>query len=170
MILPHIAKAILKLGGWTLVGKAPEIRKVVFIVAPHTSNWDGFWALVAKVALRLDVHFFGKDSLFWFPLNILLKGLGGIPLNRSEAGPAVQQAIDWFDAEDRFHFALAPEGTRSKTKGWKTGFYRIADGANVPIFLAFLDYRDKRRLTVSFIGKTQPASAGFLLPARLPWR
>ena len=132
------------MGGWTVVGKAPDIHKAVFIVAPHTSNWDGFWALVCVVALRLDVHFFGKKSLFWFPLSVLLKGLGGIPLDRSAAHSAVQQAIDAFDSAHRFNFALAPEGTRSKTVGWKTGFYRIAEGAGVPVFLAFIDYRGKR--------------------------
>jgi 1-acyl-sn-glycerol-3-phosphate acyltransferase len=141
---PRVARLILRLGGWTVVGGPPDVKKAVLIAAPHTSNWDGFWALVYKVALGLEVKLFVKKSLFWFPLSLLLRGLGGIPLNRSDARLAVEQAIDAFNSEDRFFFGLAPEGTRGKTAGWKTGFYRIAEGAGVPVILGFFDYRSKR--------------------------
>ncbi len=122
----------------------PDTPKAVFIAAPHTSNWDGFWAMVYKVAIRADIHFFAKHSLFWFPLGNLLRALGGIGLDRSRAGSAVQQAIDMFNTEDSFYFGLAPEGTRTKKPGWKSGFYRIAEGAGVPVYLGFLDYKHKR--------------------------
>jgi len=134
----------LRIGGWTPVGTVPDVPKAVFIAAPHTSNWDGFWALVYKVAVDLDVHFFGKHSLFWFPLSTLLRSLGGIPLDRRRAGSAVQLAVDMFEAEDQFFFGLAPEGTRSLRDGWKSGFYRIASEASVPVFLGVLDYENKR--------------------------
>lgn len=140
----RIARWLLKLGGWTPVGEVPDVPKAVFIAAPHTSNWDGFWALTYKVAIGLDVHFFAKKTLFWFPLGTLLRGLGGVPLDRSKATSAVQQAVDMFDAQDQFHFGLAPEGTRSLKRAWKSGFYRIAAGADVPVFLGFLDYATKR--------------------------
>ncbi|MEL7186256.1 MAG: 1-acyl-sn-glycerol-3-phosphate acyltransferase, partial [Pseudomonadota bacterium] len=110
------------------------------IAAPHTSNWDGVWALVYKVALGLDIRFFAKHSLFWFPLNILLRSLGGIALDRRRAGSAVQLAVQKFETEETFFFGLAPEGTRSLTPGWKTGFYRIAQQANVPVIPGFLDF------------------------------
>jgi len=144
MILPRIARLLLRLGGWTVVGTAPTVHKAVIIAAPHTSNWDGFWALVYKVATGLDIRFFGKQSLFWFPLGILLRGLGGLPLNRGLAGAAVAQAIEEFNTNEQFYFGLAPEGTRGKTSGWKTGFYRIAEGAGVPVGLGFLDYSRKQ--------------------------
>lgn len=144
MILPRIARVILRLGRWTMVGGTPSLSKAVFIAAPHTSNWDGFWALAYKVAIGADIRFFAKHSLFWFPLGILLRSLGGIPLNRGSATAAVKQAIDAFNATDHFYFGLAPEGTRRKTSGWKTGFYRIAEGAGVPVGLGFLDYRHRR--------------------------
>jgi 1-acyl-sn-glycerol-3-phosphate acyltransferase len=144
MILPHVARFLLWLGGWTVVGEKPGVRKAVLIASPHTSNWDGFWAIVYKVYVGLDIKWFVKDSMFWFPMNLLLRVNGAIPLNRNRAGSSVTQAIEAFDENDDFYFGLAPEGTRSKTKGWKSGFYRIAEGANVPVVLGFLDYGNKR--------------------------
>jgi len=143
-MLQAIAKFLLRLGGWTAVGGQPESPKAVLIASPHTSNWDGFWGIVYKVAVKLDVHWFAKESLFWFPLSSLLRAFGGIPLDRKRAGSAVDVAVDMFGTNDNFYFALAPEGTRSKTKYWKTGFYRIAVDADVPVVLGFFDYGRKR--------------------------
>ena len=143
-MLSSIARLLLRLGGWTLVGEHPAAPKAVLIAAPHTSNWDGVWGLIAKVALKLDVRFFGKASLFWFPLSVLLRGMGGIPLDRSRPGSAVEQAVESFDSRESFYFGMAPEGTRSLKDYWKTGFYRIATRANVPVVLAFFDYEHRR--------------------------
>ena len=143
-MLQAIAKLILRIGGWEMVGDFPAEKRAVVIAAPHTSNWDGFWALVYKVAMQLDIHFFAKRSLFWFPLNVLLRALGGIPLDRKRAGSAVDQAIEMFISRESFYFGLAPEGTRSRADHWKSGFYRIADGADVPVILGFLDYGNRR--------------------------
>lgn len=140
----RIAKLILRLGGWTSIGGTPDEPKAVIIAAPHTSNWDGFWALVYKVAVGLDVRFFAKKSLFWFPLGTLLRGLGATELDRSKAGNAVQQAIAQFSENQSFYLGLAPEGTRGLKQGWKSGFYRIAEGAGVPVYVGFLDYGNKR--------------------------
>jgi len=120
------------------------LNKAVFIAAPHTSNWDGFWALVYKVSIGLDVRFFAKQSLFWFPLGSLLRSLGGVPLDRAQATSAVDQAVALFAAEDKFFFALAPEGTRALRDAWKSGFYRIARAAGVPVFLGVMDYGNKQ--------------------------
>ena len=144
MFWPRLARLILRLGGWTVVGGPPDINKAVFIGAHHTSNWDGFWALVYMVATGLRVKFFIKKSMFWFPLNIVLSGLGGVPLDRGKAGRAVDQAVELLDSSDRFFFGLAPEGTRSPKEGWKSGFYRIAERANVPIVLCFFCYKTRR--------------------------
>ena len=123
----------MRVGGWTAIGGVPDAPKAVIIAAPHTSNWDGFWALVYKVAIGLDVHFFAKHSLFWFPLSTLLQALGAVELDRKRAGSAVQQAVDMFRGRDSYYFGLAPEGTRKKKPGWKNGFYRIAVEAGVPV-------------------------------------
>ncbi len=143
-MLRGLARLILRIGGWTPVGGLPDEPKAIFIAAPHTSNWDGFWGLVYKIAIGAEVHFFAKHSLFWFPLSTLLRALGGIELDRDRAGSAVRQAIDMFKEKDSFYFGLAPEGTRGKAAGWKSGFYRIAEGAGVPVYLGFLDYAHKR--------------------------
>ena len=142
-MLRALARLILRTGGWTAIGGIPDAPKAVVIAAPHTSNWDGFWALVYKVAIGAEIHFFAKHSLFWFPLGTLLRALGAIELDRKRAGSAVQQAIDMFRDKDSFYFGLAPEGTRTQKPGWKSGFYRIAEGANVPIYLGYLDYKNK---------------------------
>lgn len=143
-MLQAIAKAILRVGGWEIVGTKPLAPKAVIVAAPHTSNWDGFWGLVCRVALDVEIHFFAKQSLFWFPLNILLRSLGGIPLDRKRAGSAVDQAVEMFRNSESFYFGLAPEGTRSRVDHWKSGFYRIAEGADVPVILGFLDYGRRR--------------------------
>jgi 1-acyl-sn-glycerol-3-phosphate acyltransferase len=144
MILPRIARLLLRLGGWTVVGKVPTVGKAVVIGAHHTSNWDGFWALVYIKAFGLDIKFFVKDSLFWFPLSTLLRSFGGIPLDRKNARASVAQAIAEFDRNETFYFGLAPEGTRGLRPGWKSGFYRIAEGAGVPVILAFFNYETRR--------------------------
>lgn len=144
MILRYVAKFLLWVGGWTPVSQVPNVRKAVVIGAPHTSNWDGFWGLVYKVSIGLDIKFYIKESMFWFPLSLLLRGLGGIPLNRGAAASAVRDAVAKFNSNETFFFGLAPEGTRSKTRGWKSGFYRIAEDAGVPVSLGFFDYANKR--------------------------
>jgi 1-acyl-sn-glycerol-3-phosphate acyltransferase len=143
-MLRRFAQFLLRIGGWTPILELPLAPKAVLVAAPHTSNWDGFWALTYKVAVGLDVKFFAKHSLFWFPLGNLLRALGGIDLDRKKAGSAVDQAIALFDEYETLYFGLAPEGTRKKTAGWKSGFYRIATGAGVPIYLGFLDFGNKR--------------------------
>ena len=144
MFWPRVAKFLLWLGRWTPVGPLPALKKAVIIGAPHTSNWDGYWLLVYKVAYGLDVKFFVKESMFWFPMSVLLRGMGGVPLNRGDARSAVKQAVAEFNARDDYLFGLAPEGTRGKTQGWKTGFYRIAEGAGVPVVFGFFDYANRR--------------------------
>lgn len=143
-MLATIAKLMLRLGGWTMVGSYPDVPKAVLIAAPHTSNWDGYWGLTFRVAAQLDIKFFAKRSLFWFPLGPILRALGGVPLDRSRAGGAVQQAVDMFRDSEYLCFGLSPEGTRKWAEYWKTGFYRIAEQAGVPIVLAFFDYRTRR--------------------------
>ena len=143
-MLAAVARFLLKVGGWTPIGGIPDAPKAVIIAAPHTSNWDAYWAMVYKIAIGVEIHFFAKHTLFWFPLGTLLRSLGGIPLDRSQAASAVDKAVEMFGTHKSFYFGLAPEGTRSLTGGWKTGFYRIARGASVPVYLGVIDYRNKK--------------------------
>lgn len=143
MILQPIARLILKLCGWTTAGQVPDLDKVVYIAAPHTSNWDGFWLIIFKVAMNVKLRFLAKHSLFWWPLGSLLRSFGAMPIDRSHAVSTVQQLITAFNEEERLLLALAPEGTRKWQPYWKTGFYQIAKEARVPIVLAYIDYPRK---------------------------
>ena len=143
-MLRWLGRTILKLGGWTPVGGIPDEPRVMFIAAPHTSYWDAVWALAYIASIGLKASFFAKQSAFFFPVGNILRAMGGIELDRSRPGTAVQQAIEQFEKNESFYFGLAPEGTRRKTAGWKSGFYRIATGANVPLYLGFLDFGNRR--------------------------
>ena len=143
-MLRSFARLILQLGGWDAVGEIPKEPKIVGIAAPHTSNWDGFWLIAYKIANDLELHFLAKHTLFWWPLGNILRALGAIPIDRGVNSSTVEQVVNAFATHDRFWFALAPEGTRRHRPYWKTGFYRIAKAADVPIVLGFIDYADKR--------------------------
>ena len=143
-MLRPLAKLLLRLGGWTAVGGRPGIPKAVIIAAPHTSNWDGVWAIVYKFAIGIDIHFFAKHTLFRLPFRRILSSFGARALDRSRPGSAVAEVVGEFAHSDSYYFGLAPEGTRSLKPGWKSGFYRLATEARVPLILGFLDYGERR--------------------------
>jgi 1-acyl-sn-glycerol-3-phosphate acyltransferase len=137
------AKTHLKLFGWRREGTLPDIPKYVVIAAPHTTNWELPTAIMAAFAFRIKIYWMGKDNLFRFPFGGLFRWLGGIPVNRRESTGLVARTVETFNENDELVIVMAPEGTRSKTGNWRTGFYHMARGAGVPIVLAFLDYRRK---------------------------
>jgi 1-acyl-sn-glycerol-3-phosphate acyltransferase len=138
-----LARALLSLAGWKIEGAVPNLPKFVIIGAHHTSNWDGLLMMFAAQAVRVRLHWMGKDALFRYPLGILMRALGGIPINRRTKHGVVEQMVDEFNRRERLVLVIAPEGTRQKVERWKTGFYFIAQGANVPVVLAYPDYRRK---------------------------
>ncbi len=142
-MLRLISQTILKLAGWKLDVVQPEEKKFVMIGAPHTSNWDFPLALLTFWTLEQKIYWVAKMEMFWGPLHYLFVYLGGIPVDRSAANGFIQQIADRFDQADEMILAIAPEGTRSKTDYWKSGFYHIAVAAKVPICLAFVDYSRK---------------------------
>lgn len=134
--------------GWRVVFDGLPSRQGVFIVYPHTSNWDFPYSVLAKWAIGLDVKFWAKDSLFRVPLfGTWLRWLGGVSLSRKGSQGAVREMLGHFEQarrEDRFFWlALSPEGTRGRTEGWRSGFYQVARGADVPLALVRLDYAGK---------------------------
>jgi 1-acyl-sn-glycerol-3-phosphate acyltransferase len=145
-VLRGLSVAFLRLSGWTIEGSLPpRAAKSVFIAAPHTSNWDLPYTLMVAFALRLTPYWMGKASIFRFPFGGLMRWLGGIAVDRSKSNNLVAasaQAIT--DADGPLQLIVPPEGTRSKTRYWKTGFYFIATTAGVPIVLAYMDYATKR--------------------------
>lgn len=139
-ILRGLSWILLKLSGWKKVGQLPDNDQYIIIVAPHTSNWDLFYGILLAFTFRLDPRFIAKHQLFRPPFSALMKWLGGLPVDRSSAHNVVEQMAEHFKNHKKFVLALAPEGTRHKATGWKSGFYHIALQARVPIQLAFLDY------------------------------
>ena len=135
----------LKLAGWRVLGNLPpEAQRSVFIAAPHTSNWDLPYTLMVAFVLRLNVHWMGKASIFRFPFGGLMRWLGGISVDRSKANNLVAASANAIcKARGALQLIVPPEGTRSKTHYWKTGFYHIAQTAQVPIVMAYMDYSRK---------------------------
>ena len=138
-----LANIVLSLIGWRTHVLNPRLNRYVLIGAPHTSNWDFGLMLLLMGAEQLPIRFLGKDTLFRGPLGPLMRSLGGISVNRRERTRLVDQIAAKFEEYDELIIGLAPEGTRSKTSHWKTGFYYIALKANVPIAMAYLDYGNK---------------------------
>lgn len=136
-------RAVLHLGGWRMVGNWPDVDKVVVIVAPHSSVWDAIWGIAAKVGMGLGIVFIGKKEAFWGPVGWLLRKCGGIPVDRSAPGGIVDQVAKQMNQAERMWFVLAPEGTRRKVDNWKTGFWKIARRAKVPVFCVGFNYPDK---------------------------
>jgi 1-acyl-sn-glycerol-3-phosphate acyltransferase len=134
---------LLRLLGWKHSLNVSIPSKCVVCVAPHTSNWDFVIGMIFYKSIGGNIHFLMKKSLFFFPLNLLLKGIGGFPVNRSQKNFISDQMVSEFSKRKHFQLAVAPEGTRKKNSKWKTGFYYIALTAQVPITLAYLDYKKK---------------------------
>lgn len=138
-----LGRTILTAGGWRLVGRIPDLSKLVIIMAPHSSNWDGLWGFALKLALGVEIRVLGKHQLFWWPLGPLLRRLGAIPVDRAAPQGVIEQATRMIVQTPRIWFAVTPEGTRKAVKRWKTGFWKIAKGADVPVFPVYIHYPDK---------------------------
>ena len=152
---PIVASALLKAAGWRTVGTIPNISQAVVLALPHTSNIDGIYAIPSLFALDLKISIMGKHTLFKVPvLAQLLNWIGVIPINRGDKGSVLQSSIDKFKTGEPLFLGLSPEGTRQYTESWKTGFYYLAVGANVPILPVALDYKTKEIRFLSLVYPT----------------
>jgi 1-acyl-sn-glycerol-3-phosphate acyltransferase len=141
----RLARALLRLAGWRLLFDGLPARQGVIVVYPHTSNWDFVVGVLAKWATGVPVVFWSKDSLFRVPLlGRWLRWVGGVPVDRSGrrglVGDMVERMRQARSHGDFLWLALSPEGTRAATPGWRSGFYRVATGAGLPVALVQLDY------------------------------
>ena len=139
-----IAKKLLSLFKWELDTSIELPKKCVVCIAPHTSNWDFIVGILFKYATNLQASFFMKKEWFRFPLSIIMKSLGGIPIDRSKKNNITDIIAEEFNKRDSLIIGLTPEGTRSLNYEWKKGFYYIAQKANVPIVLAYIDFKKKK--------------------------
>ena len=134
----------LKLTGWKLVGRMPDVDKFVIIGVPHTSNWDAIGASLAMLASGFKYTFLIKKEWFFWPMGPLFRALGGYPVDREHGGKGVvEQLTQHIKDTDKVCIGFPPEGTRSKVDRYKTGFLRVAYAADVPVFICAFDGPNK---------------------------
>lgn len=141
--LKWICLLALRAAGWKVVRNNTDAPKYIIVAAPHTSNWDFVLVLLIAFALDIKVYIMAKQELLKWTCGSIFKWLGVIPIDRSRSLNTVGQAVEAFQQNERLLIVIAPSGTRKKVKKWKTGFYHMAVGAEVPIVLGFLDYGRK---------------------------
>ncbi len=135
---------LFKHNGWKIEGGiASDIKKYVLIAAPHTSNWDFVYSMAALKLFGISINFLAKKELFRWPLKKVFLNMGGIPVERTKNTRMVDATIKKFGERDELKLMISAEGSRKKVEKWKTGFYHVALGARVPVFMAYLDYERK---------------------------
>ena len=134
--------------GWKIIGYSKLPTKCIVIAAPHTHWLDLFLGLAIRNSVGEDIKFIGKKELFIFPLNYIMRYIGGIPVNRNSKTKNVDQIATLIQNSNNFKLAISPEGTRKKVTKWKTGFYYIALEAEIPVLLVHFNYPHKK---VSFL-------------------
>lgn len=139
----RLAAAVLWLLGWRLVGRIPDLKKLIAIGAPHTSNWDWILVMLSAYALGLRISWLAKKSVFDSPAGGLMRYFGGVPVDRSGPQGIVGQSVERLKDADKLLLCITPEGTRSRVNQWKRGFYYIALEGGVPITLVSFDFGNK---------------------------
>ncbi len=141
-----VSNLILKLTGWKAINNIRDknLKKFIIVGAPHTSNWDGLYSICAVNSWGIRFKFLIKKDLFFFPLGIFLKGIGGLPVDRKKKTSITTQAAQYFKENKHLVIGITPEATRSYNENWKKGFHFISTNANVPVVLAYIDYVKKQ--------------------------
>lgn len=140
----RVAKASLRLAGWKYEGPVPPEKKYVALAVPHTSNWDAMLLVMLVRSIGLDMQWMLKDAWVRGPLRPVMRAAGAIAIDRSRSRNVVDQMIEQFRSHHALVLGIPPEGTRSRAEYWKSGFYHIALGANVPVVPGYLDFGRKR--------------------------
>lgn len=138
-----LGRTVLRLGGWKMTGRFPDIDKVIVLVAPHTSWWDGIWGMAAKLAMGLRVEVMAKRELFNPFLAPILRALGAVPIDRGNASGVVPAMSARFRNAEQLWLVIAPEGTRRRVENWKSGFWHIARAAQVPVVCIYFHYPER---------------------------
>lgn len=149
-LLRFLSNSIMRLAGWRVEGKMPDIPKYILIGAPHTSNWDFVLFLGIVFRLNISVRYMGKSELFNNPFGWFFYWCGGIPVDRKKSTGLVEQMVDICNRSEKFILVIAPEGTRYHVNEWKRGFHHIAKSAGIPIVMAKVDGIRK----TAFVGET----------------
>lgn len=149
-----LAKLILRLLGWKLLEIEDRPAKAVVIAYPHTSNWDFCTSMLGLAATRYSAQWVAKDTMFKGLKGYFFRAIGGVAVNRRERTGFVQKIVEEFESRETFHLMMAVEGTRKLQEGWKSGFYRIAVAAKVPLLLATVDYPKKELGMIALLDLT----------------
>lgn len=149
-----LSKFIFWIMGWEVIGSLNYPKKCIVIAAPHTSNWDFLIGRCYGYICGITPKYLIKSSFFVPVLGAFFKWNGGIPVYRNTKHNVVEQLAERFNSTDDLILGIAPEGTRSRVEKWKTGFYHIANNANLPILLLAMDYKNKK---VGIINQFIPA-------------
>lgn len=142
-ILRFLSNSLMRLAGWHVEGKLPDLPKYILVGAPHTSNWDFVLFLGVIFFLKANVRYMGKAELFRGPLGWFFYWCGGIPVDRKKSTGLVEQMVNACERSDKFILTIAPEGTRHFVTEWKMGFYHIAKSAGIPLAMAIVDGKKK---------------------------
>lgn len=140
----RLASLSLRFSGWQFEGPLPSEKKYVALAVPHTSNWDGLLLVTLLQSIGLQMEWMVKDSWVKGPLGPVLRRVGAVGIDRSKNRNVVDQMVEQFRERDAFVLGIPPEGTRARAETWKSGFYHIARGANVPVVPGYLDFARKR--------------------------
>ena len=140
----RLSSLSLRLAGWQYEGDVPPEKKYVALAVPHTTNWDGLLLVLLTRSIGLQMQWMLKDTWVKGPLRPVMLGVGAVPIDRSRSSNVVEQMIEQFRQRDQFVLGIPPEGTRGRAEHWKSGFYHIARGANVPVVPGYLDFGRKR--------------------------
>ena len=143
-ILSALSRFILRSFGWKLEGHRPPEKKFVCLASPHTSLVDGFWMVLAAFGLGIRVSYLVKSTYANGFFGPLIMWSGGIPVYSGAGANKVKEVIEFVNDRETVELIIAPAGTRSKQDSWRSGFYHIAKGANIPIFFAYLDFKERR--------------------------
>lgn len=130
-----LGSIFLKLIGWKLVGRMPDVPKFIILGVPHTSNWDAIAASAAMLASGFRYTFLIKKEWFFWPMGPIFRSIGGFAVDRSQGRGVVEQLTELFEQADKVCVGIPPEGTRSKVEKYKSGYLRAAYAANVPVFI-----------------------------------
>lgn len=142
----NLSALLLKFAGWKVTVTTPDYEKSIICVAPHTSNWDFVLGKLAYASVGRKAGFLMKEDWFFFPLGLIFRAMGGIPVPRKQKnkhGSLVEAIVNKYNTSQRLNIAITPEGTRSRTDKWRTGFLQISYQAHIPCVLGAIDYAKK---------------------------
>lgn len=134
-----LIRLILSLTGWKMGGPPPNEPRFVMIGFPHTSNWDILLLWSYAIYYDMPLRFLAKKSVFWFPLGLIMRALGGVPVDRSKSNNLVEAMAEVVNRHSRIAVTVPPEGTRKKVPHLKSGFYHLALMCKIPIVPSYID-------------------------------